>query len=56
MPIKRKNKERKTEIKERENNMGIYYVLAMVVFAAAFVLTALHIDDKKKERMTSVQD
>ena len=35
--------------------MGIYYVLAMVVFAAGFVLTALHIDDKKKERMTSVQ-
>ena len=27
----------------------------MVVFAAGFVLTALHIDDKKKERMTSVQ-
>ena len=36
--------------------MGIYYVLAMVVLAAVFVLTALHIDDRNKEKLASAQD
>lgn len=28
--------------------MGMYFVLGMIVFAALFVFTALHFDDKKK--------
>lgn len=36
--------------------MAIYYVFGMIVFAAVFVLTALHIEDKRKERMTSVKE
>lgn len=36
--------------------MATYYAFGMIVFAAVFVLTALHIDDKRKKRMSSVQD
>ena len=35
--------------------MGIFFVLGMIIFAAVFILTALHIDDKREERLASVQ-
>lgn len=36
--------------------MGIYFVLGMIVFAVVFIMTALHFDDKRKERMASTQN
>ena len=29
--------------------MATYYVFGMIVFAAVFVLAALHLDDKRKK-------
>lgn len=36
--------------------MGIYFVLGMIVFAAVFILTALHFDDKRNNRIASTTD